>query len=137
MKRNRYLLFSVLLIALIATGAILVNAAEQNEQNTALIINETIFLGGTVSPELQPLIETIQPLIMKISVLVGGIFGLYLILSLLRVYYEAKKVKLLQAIRYDLDQLNEHYNLPHSKTRAGFFRRIANFFNPNSKNSRK
>lgn len=131
-KKSSYFLLSIFLFS--AAGALFATAAEQNP---AMLINESMFSGGTISPELQPLIDAIQPLITKISVLVGGLFGLYLILSLIRVYYEAKKVKLLQAIRYDLDQLNAHYSLPYSKTRPGLFKKTINFFNPDSKKESK
>jgi|ETN02SMinimDraft_4_1059925.scaffolds.fasta_scaffold164662_2 hypothetical protein len=63
---------------------------------------------------LEPLIEIIRPLVVKVSFLIGGIFGAYLILILVRVYYEHKKVLLLEDIKYDLDRLNIHYGLRHS-----------------------
>lgn len=68
---------------------------------------------------LQPLAELLGPVIVKLSVLVGGIFGLYLILILLRVYYERKNMKLLQHIRYNLDQQNRHYGIPSSREKIG------------------
>ncbi len=74
-----------------------------------------------------PLIETIQPLILKISLLVGGIFGLYLLLIIIRVHYERKKVKLLEDIRYDLDQLNIHKGIKHSIHKKGTFKKTIQF----------
>tara|TARA_Y100000031_G_scaffold141356_1_gene169835 strand:+ start:200 stop:661 length:462 start_codon:yes stop_codon:yes gene_type:complete len=79
-------------------------------------------------PELQPLVDTIQPLLKRLSLLVGGLFGLYLILILARVYYERKKVKLLEAIRYDLDRWNMHNGVISSKQRKGVFKSMIDFF---------
>lgn len=62
----------------------------------------------------QPLIEALKPVIGTLSAVVGGLFGLYLIFILVRLYYERKKVKLLKNINYDLDYLNQHFNLPYS-----------------------
>lgn len=63
----------------------------------------------------QPLIDTIKPIIGFVSAIVGGLFGLYLIFIIARLYYERKKVRLLKNINYDLDYLNQHFNLPYSK----------------------
>lgn len=63
----------------------------------------------------QPLAETLQPLFYKASLLVGGLVGIYLILLAARVYYERRKVRILEDIRYDLDQMNMHYNVKHSR----------------------
>lgn len=83
---------------------------------------------------LKPVIDSVQPFFKKISVLVGGIFGLYLILILVRIHYERKKYKVLLDVRYDLDQLNRHYNLPYSKARKDlhqvFFEWITSLFRP-------
>ena len=67
---------------------------------------------------LSPLIEGIKPLMGTISAMVGGLFGLYLIFILSRLYYEHKKVKLMKDIRYDLDYLNQHFGLPYSKEKG-------------------
>ncbi|HLC98256.1 MAG TPA: hypothetical protein VJC21_05770 [Candidatus Nanoarchaeia archaeon] len=77
-----------------------------------------------IAPDLQPLIDIIQPFFSKLSVLLGGIFGVYILLLLVRIYYERKHVRLLQDMRYDLDVLNEHYGLPTSKQRKGWLRRV-------------
>lgn len=63
----------------------------------------------------QPLMEVIQPAMGTISKIVGGLFGLYLIFIIARLYYERRKVKLLKNINYDLDFLNQHFNLPYSQ----------------------
>lgn len=77
-----------------------------------------------IDSALQPLVETVRPFILQLSVILGGIFGLYLILILVRIYYERKNLKVLQAIRYDFDHLNEHYHIPSSRERVGWFRRL-------------
>jgi len=62
----------------------------------------------------EPLMEVIKPAIGTVSAIVGGLFGLYLIFIIARLYYERRKVKLLRNINYDLDYLNQHFNLPYS-----------------------
>lgn len=73
---------------------------------------------------LQPLVEIIRPLLLKASLLVGGIFGIYIILILVRIHYERRNMKLLQQIRYDLDQQNYHYGIPSSPEKKGFWHRL-------------
>ena len=68
--------------------------------------------------------HTLQPLIGKLSLMVGGIFGLYLIFIISRLYYEHKKVQILRDIRFDLDNLNVHYDVRSSKEKKGLLRRI-------------
>ncbi len=70
---------------------------------------------------IQPLYELIRPLIVKASLLVGGIFGIYIILLAFRVYYERRNQILLEHIRYDFDQLNKHQGIPSSQERKSFF----------------
>lgn len=72
----------------------------------------------------QPLQESFQPLIDIAKYIVGGLFGLYFLLLLTRIYYERKKVNLLKDIRFDLDHLNKHFEVPHSAHRKGFFGRL-------------
>ena len=85
-----------------------------------------------------PLIETLAPLIRKLSVIVGGLFGLYIILILVRIYYEYRVLKTLRHIRYDLDQLNTHYGLPTSRDKKGIIRKTFNFiFRRKNKNTKK
>lgn len=81
-----------------------------------------------VAPAFQPVIDTLQPLIVKFSVVVGGLFGLYVLLLIIRVYYERRKVKYLQAILYDLDHLNRHNNVPYSKMRKSLLTKVFDFF---------
>ncbi len=73
----------------------------------------------------QLLIDGIQPILVKIGVIVGSVIGIYILLILIRIYYERKSYKILRDIRYDLDQLNTHYNLPNSTHRKGLIRRFA------------
>ena len=78
----------------------------------------------SVPPDFQPIIGTLQVLLDKINVLVGGIFGLYLIFILFRIHHERRKVKLLKSILYNLDQLNKYHNLPIAKEKKGFWGRL-------------
>ncbi len=80
-------------------------------------------LGST----LDPLIAVIQPFILKLSFIFGGIFGLYVLLIIIRVYYERKKVKLMEAMRYNSDIWNEHHGVPNSRSRRGVFRRFGGY----------
>ena len=104
------------LIYLLVSGLSVISALAQENV-------PTFEEAADIVPGLQPLIEAVRPFFLKISVLVGGIFGLYFILLLARVYYERKKVKLLKDIRYDLDRLNMHHGVPYSTGKKGFFRR--------------
>ncbi len=73
---------------------------------------------------LQPLVEVIRPLLVKASLLVGGIFGIYIILILVRIHYERRNMKLLQHIRYNLDQQNYHYGIPSSREKKSLWHRL-------------
>ncbi len=83
---------------------------------------------GVPADVMQPLIEAVGPLFVKLGVIAGGIFGIYLILLMVRVYYEWKKVKILKDIRFDLDQVNLHNHLPCSLNQKGFFRKTGSLF---------
>jgi len=63
------------------------------------------------------------PIIENVKVIVGGIFGLYVVLLGVRIYYERQKVSLLKDIRYDLDYLNKHYGLNYSGARPRWWKR--------------
>jgi len=80
------------------------------------------------TPELmesvQPLAEILSPFFKSASLVVGGIFGLYLILIILRIYYDNKILKVLGDIRYDLDHLNLSKKLTYSRERKGPFRKL-------------
>ncbi|MBS3127116.1 hypothetical protein J4228_03045 [Candidatus Woesearchaeota archaeon] len=74
--------------------------------------------------DLGPVLSGIQPFFSRLSVIVGGIFGIYVILIVIRIYYERKKLKVLQDIRYDLDQLNLHNNIPYSLQKKKLWERM-------------
>lgn len=73
-----------------------------------------------------PIIDKIQPILINLSLLVGGIFGLYLIMTLSKIYYDRKNSRLLQDIRFNLDQLNKHYGLRYSEHNRTTFEKIIN-----------
>lgn len=79
-----------------------------------------------------PLLQNFQPLFMKITLIFGGLFGLYIFVLILNVYYQRQKVKILRDVRYDLDQLNIHYNLKYSyhnkKGLSKLWEKIASLF---------
>jgi hypothetical protein len=94
----------------------------------------------------ESLVEVLRPLFLKANVVVGGVFGLYLILVLVRIYYERKKVKLLEDIKYNLDRANISKGLPYSRTRKTPFKRFMlwikskfahNLFEPIKKKKKK
>ena len=64
--------------------------------------------GGNI---IETLAEGIGPALVKLGVFLGGVGLLYLILILVRVYYEREKVHLLKDIRYNQMQLNKHYGV--------------------------
>ena len=107
MKRPTLLLFMILLFQ-----SLLVIAEEPSL--------EMVDVEGSA---FQPVVDIIRPFFLKLSVIVGGIFGLYAILIVLRVYYERRNMILLEQIRYDLDHLNQHYGVPSSREKVGFFHR--------------
>ncbi len=77
---------------------------------------------------LEPLLGSIRPLVINLSYLLGGIFGLYAVLILVRIYYEKRALRVLNDIRFDLDQLNAHYGLRTSKEQLGFFKKLIGSF---------
>lgn len=78
----------------------------------------------------QQLLEMIQSLFTKLSLLAGGLFGLYIILMVVRIHYERKKMRLLQDIRNDVDKLTIHFGIKHAHPAKNIFKRILNFFVP-------
>jgi len=91
------------------------------------ITNEQLF---------QDLVNTVQPFVTKVSILVGGIFGIYFLLLIVRIYYERKKVRVLMDIRYDLDQQNRKYMLPTSRARRTIPEKIIDYLISKLKNIR-
>lgn len=67
--------------------------------------NETIILEAV--PALAPLFETVRLIIQSLQWLVGGIFGLYLVLIFLRWRESRMVAQILKEIRDDLKQLTE------------------------------
>ena len=84
----------------------------------------------------QNLVNTVQPFVTKVSILVGGIFGIYFLLLIVRIYYERKKVRVLMDIRYDLDQQNRKYMLPTSRARRTIPEKIIDYLISKLKNIR-
>lgn len=83
------------------------------------------------------LTNALQPILQKVALFVGGIFGLYLIFALMQFHRERKKIKLLQDIRNDLDLLTKHFGVKHSHENKGFFRRIFGFLLPDEDETAK
>ena len=54
-----------------------------------------------------PLVKIIAPILSTVSWVLGGVFGLYLLLLIVRTYYEHKRVKILKEIRNDVRFLRE------------------------------
>ncbi len=83
------------------------------------------------SETLRDVAEVIQPIMQTLSVLVGGLFGLYVILIIIRIYYERKHVRLLEDIRFNLDQINRKFRLPSSHSRKAWWERAVDWaFHP-------
>jgi hypothetical protein len=80
-----------------------------------------------IAEGIQPLIDFFQPIFVKASLVVGGIFGVYLLLLISRVYYEKKKVKLLKDIRFNLDQLNIYHGIKTHKQKKGIVGKFFDF----------
>ncbi len=92
-----------------------------------IMVMGAIFLeAGQIDPfaVLQPLVDKLEPLLIKMGFIFGGIFGLYLILLAAKVYFERRKVVILEDIRFDLDQLNKHYGLPYSSHKKGWWTQL-------------
>ncbi|HLG29698.1 MAG TPA: hypothetical protein VI387_05760 [Candidatus Brocadiales bacterium] len=56
-------------------------------------------------PLLGPVAEPFQSLFSILEILVGGIFGIYVIMILLKIYYNAKLFGMLRHLRQDLSEL--------------------------------
>jgi len=104
--------------------------------SSILVGAETLPTGELVLPD-NFLTNALQPILQKISLLVGGIFGVYVILALMQVFRERKKVKLLQDIRNDLDLLTKHFGVKHSHERKSLFRKILSIFHFDSEENKK
>jgi hypothetical protein len=82
---------------------------------------------ASIDPVVLTIGDLVQPFMGKISLMVGGLFGLYLIFIIARLYFEHKKVKLLYEIRYNLDKLNIYHGIKSSRERKHFVGRIGTF----------
>ena len=58
-------------------------------------------------PFLEPFAVTFQSLINVVQIVVGGIFGLYVIMLFVRIFYFAKFLKLFKVFKQELRQLSE------------------------------
>ena len=113
---RKTIVLNLVLLAFLSAGVL----GADPTPNTVGILPNTIVedtLGG-------PVLEVIRPLFIRLSVLFGGIFGLYVILVAFRVYYERKSLKTLEAIRYDLDSLNESLGIDSSRHRKHILHHI-------------
>lgn len=96
--------------------------------NSIIALAETIpGVPGELSLPENFLTNALQPILQKIAIFGGGIFGLYLIFALMQFHRERKKIKLLQDIRNDLDLLTKHFGVKHSHQKDGIFRRLFGF----------
>lgn len=57
-------------------------------------------------PELEPLVLPIKSLVGTVEVIVGGIFGLYLIFALFQLYYAKRKDNVLKEILEELKKIS-------------------------------
>ena len=90
-----------------------------------MVVDPSSTLNMIETGQLQPIVDILTPLLTKISIFVGGIFGLYLLFVLIKIHYERKRTKILEDIRFNTDQLNIHFNLPYSKHRLSFLKRVS------------
>ena len=64
---------------------------------------------------LPALFEPIRSVIGAVSYIVGGIFGIYLLLLLVRWWQNRILIRLLKDIKYNLEQQNKKLKVPHAK----------------------
>ncbi len=83
------------------------------------------------------LTDILQPIFQKLNLLVGGIFGLYFILTIVRIHYERKKARLLADIRKDVDLLTQHFGVKHSHLKKNIFKRIVDRLIPDQEENKK
>ncbi|MDP3698935.1 MAG: hypothetical protein Q8R47_05080 [Nanoarchaeota archaeon] len=83
------------------------------------------------------IIDALQPVLQKVGIFIGGIFGIYLIVNLINIYNERKKVRLLKDIRNDVDLLTKHFGVKHSHEKKGILRRLFGFLLPEDEAEKK
>ena len=76
----------------------------------------------------EPLFNIVRPIFFKMSLVFGGLFGLYAIMLVTRVYYEYHKLKVLKAIRFDLDQANKHIGIRYSTQKKGPMQKLIEYW---------
>ncbi len=87
------------------------------------------------------MLGTFQPVLETVGLIIGGAFGIYVLLAVARIYNEKKKINLLQDIRYDLEKLNVHFGVSTSKHKRGVWKRftskISGMLHPGPKRRKK
>lgn len=83
------------------------------------------------------LTNALQPILQKIGLFVGGIFGIYVLFAVMQFYRERKKIKLLQDIRNDLDLLTKHFGVKHSHEKGGILQRLLRIFHSDETEKKK
>ena len=104
--------------------------------NSVIVLAQIIPESGELILPDTFLTNALQPILQKISLLVGGIFGIYVILAMMQIYRERKKVKLLQDIRNDLDLLTKHFGVKHSHEKRGILQRLLGIFHSEEQNKK-
>jgi hypothetical protein len=79
-------------------------------------MNDTLLAESV--PILMPLFETVREVILSLQWLMGGIFGLYLILVFLRWRESVELKKILKEIRDDIRELSDDIRLVNSKVKT-------------------
>lgn len=76
---------------------------------------------GQIPPELlqilQPLMDVVEPILSTLSWMIGGIFGIYLLWLVTKIYFDNKRVKLLKEIRDDIKFLREQAESKQNKSK--------------------
>jgi hypothetical protein len=79
-------------------------------------MNDTLLAESV--PILMPLFETVREVILSLQWLMGGIFGLYLVLVFLRWRESVELKKILKEIRDDIRELSDDRRLVNSKVKT-------------------
>jgi hypothetical protein len=79
-------------------------------------MNDTLLAESV--PILMPLFETVREVILSLQWLMGGIFGLYLVLVFLRWRESVELKKILKEIRDDIRELSDDIRLVNSKVKT-------------------
>lgn len=89
-------------------------------------VNTSIAIPGLI----EPIVDVVQQTIGTISWLVGGIFGIYLILLIVRWWQNRILIRVMKDIRFDLDNLNKRYRIKHSQEEkeSDFYKSLKSIF---------